>query len=59
MPLCSVLPQAFPDAEVMLFGVENLLCLIEIPNESVAPSEIEHIALAEALFMRNYGAVRA
>ena len=38
----------------MLYGVEEPKCLIHAPNESVAPSEIEHIALAEALFLRKY-----
>ena len=56
IPLCNVLQQTFPDAEIMLYGVEEPRCLIHAPNESVAPSEIEHIALAEALFLRNYGA---
>jgi hypothetical protein len=27
------------------------------PNESVAPSEIEHMALAEARFLQNYAKV--
>ena len=40
----------------MLYGVEEPTCLIHAPNESVHPSEIEHIALAEALFLRHYGA---
>lgn len=56
IPLCNVLQQTFPDAEIMLYGVEEPACLIHAPNESVAPSEIEHIALAEALFLRKYGA---
>ena len=30
--------------------------LIHAPNESVDPSEIEHIALAEALFLTRYSA---
>jgi acetylornithine deacetylase/succinyl-diaminopimelate desuccinylase-like protein len=56
IPLCNVLHATFPDAEIMLYGVEEPRCLIHAPNESVAPSEIEHIALAEALFLRKYGA---
>ncbi|XAS75030.1 dipeptidase [Dermatophilaceae bacterium Sec6.4] len=55
IPLCNVFQQTFPDAEIMLYGVEEPLCLIHVPNESVSPTEIEHTALAEALFMRNYG----
>lgn len=56
IPLCNVLHQTFPEAEVMLYGVEEPQCLIHVPNESVSPSEVEHTALAEALFMRNFGA---
>jgi hypothetical protein len=43
-----------PDAEIFLMGVEEPKCLIHAPNESVDPSEIEHIALAEALFLERY-----
>jgi len=35
-------------------GVEEPKCLIHAPNESVDPSEIEHLALAEALFLKRY-----
>jgi acetylornithine deacetylase/succinyl-diaminopimelate desuccinylase-like protein len=55
IPLCNVFQQTYPDAEIMLYGVEEPTCLIHAPNESVDPSEIEHIALAQALFLRNYG----
>ena len=51
IPLCNVLAETYPDAEIMLLGVEEPRCLIHAPNESVDPSEIEHIALAEALFL--------
>jgi cysteinylglycine-S-conjugate dipeptidase len=56
IPLCNVFQDTFPDAEIMLYGVEEPKCLIHAPNESVDPSEIERIALAEALFLRDYGA---
>ena len=46
--------ETYPDAEIMLLGVEEPKCLIHAPNESVDPSEIEHIALAEALFLEGY-----
>ena len=58
IPLCNVLHQTFPDAEIMLTGVEEPRCLIHAPNESVDPAEIEHMALAEALFLANYQTVR-
>ncbi|HTQ69074.1 MAG TPA: dipeptidase [Solirubrobacteraceae bacterium] len=54
IPLCNVLSETFPDAEIILLGVEEPRCLIHAPNESVDPREIEHIALAEALFLQGY-----
>jgi len=38
----------------MLLGVEEPLCLIHAPNESVDPSEIANMALVEALFLQRY-----
>jgi len=52
IPLCTLLQGEMPRAEILLFGVEEPRCLIHAPNESVDPSEIEHMALAEALFLR-------
>ena len=54
IPLCNVLAETYPDAEIFLMGVEEPKCLIHAPNESVDPSEIEHLALAEALFLGSY-----
>ncbi|WP_194833882.1 dipeptidase [Nocardia sp. XZ_19_369] len=54
IPLCNVFADTYPEAEIMLLGVEEPKCLIHAPNESVDPSEIEHMALAEALFLLNY-----
>ncbi|MGH3061063.1 MAG: dipeptidase [Gaiellaceae bacterium] len=59
IPLCTVFQETFPDAEIMLLGVEEPLCLIHAPNESVDASEIENVALAEALFMQKYAQARA
>jgi acetylornithine deacetylase/succinyl-diaminopimelate desuccinylase-like protein len=56
IPLCNVLTETYPEAEILLFGVEEPRCLIHAPNESVDPSEIERIALAEALFLERYAA---
>ncbi|WP_227998285.1 dipeptidase [Nocardia australiensis] len=55
IPLCNVFADTYPDAEIMLLGVEEPKCLIHAPNESVDPTEIEHMALAEALFLSSYG----
>jgi acetylornithine deacetylase/succinyl-diaminopimelate desuccinylase-like protein len=54
IPLCTALRETFPDSEIMLLGVEEPQCLIHAANESVDPSEIEHVALAEAVFLQNY-----
>ncbi|MET0716555.1 MAG: dipeptidase [Mycetocola sp.] len=55
IPLCNVLADTYPGAEIILMGVEEPLALIHAPNESVDPSEIEHLALSLALFLRGYG----
>jgi acetylornithine deacetylase/succinyl-diaminopimelate desuccinylase-like protein len=55
IPLCNVLQDTFRQAEIMLVGVEEPLCLIHAPNESVDPSEIENMALSQALFLQAYG----
>jgi acetylornithine deacetylase/succinyl-diaminopimelate desuccinylase-like protein len=54
IPLCNVLQDTFPQAEIMLIGVEEPLCLIHAPNESVDPSEIENMALSQAFFLQEY-----
>jgi cysteinylglycine-S-conjugate dipeptidase len=54
IPLCSVFKEIFPHAEIMLMGVEEPLALIHAPNESVDPSEIANMALAEAIFLQRY-----
>ncbi len=59
IPLCNVFQSTFPDAEIMLIGVEEPLCLIHAPNESVDPSEIQNMALVEAAFLQNYAAAKA
>ncbi|NED67058.1 dipeptidase, partial [Streptomyces sp. SID10244] len=56
IPLCNVFAETFPDAEIMLLGVEEPLCLIHAPNESVDPTEIENMAIVEAMFLRDYPA---
>ncbi len=54
IPLCNVFADTYPEAEIFLMGVEEPTCLIHAPNESVGPSEIENLALAEALFLEKY-----
>ena len=59
IPLCTVFQETFPDAEIMLLGVEEPQCLIHAANESVDPREIENIALAEAIFIHAYAQAKA
>jgi acetylornithine deacetylase/succinyl-diaminopimelate desuccinylase-like protein len=54
IPLCNVFEETYPDAELILMGVEEPLALIHAPNESVDPTEIAAMALAEALFLQKY-----
>jgi cysteinylglycine-S-conjugate dipeptidase len=59
IPLCNVLADTYPDAELILMGVEEPLALIHAPNESVDPAEIAAMALTEALFLRRYTTARS
>jgi acetylornithine deacetylase/succinyl-diaminopimelate desuccinylase-like protein len=56
IPLCSVFQSVYPDAEILLIGVEEPQCLIHAPNESVDPREIERTVLAVALFLDRFAA---
>ena len=56
IPLCNVFAETYPDAELIMMGVEEPAAMIHAPNESVAPSEIESMALVEALFLQRYPA---
>jgi acetylornithine deacetylase/succinyl-diaminopimelate desuccinylase-like protein len=58
IPLCNVLADTYPSAELILLGVEEPLALIHAPNESVDPAEIAAMALTEALFLQRYAAIR-
>lgn len=56
IPLCNVFTDTYPDAQIILIGVEEPKALIHAPNESVHPDEIANMALTEALFLQNYAA---
>jgi hypothetical protein len=58
IPLCNVFQETYPDAELILMGVEEPVALIHAPNESVDPGEIEAMALTEAIFLERYAALR-
>jgi acetylornithine deacetylase/succinyl-diaminopimelate desuccinylase-like protein len=53
IPLVPMLTETFPGIEVLIWGAMDDLSFIHSVNESVDLSEIEHIAFAEALFLRN------
>lgn len=55
IPLTAKLQEKFPDAEIALFGVEEPQSTIHSPDESVDPTEIENIAVAEANFLQQFG----
>jgi acetylornithine deacetylase/succinyl-diaminopimelate desuccinylase-like protein len=59
IPLCNVFAGTYPDAELILMGVEEPLALMHAPNESVDPTEIAAMALTEALFLQRYAAIRS
>ncbi|MBM7774316.1 acetylornithine deacetylase/succinyl-diaminopimelate desuccinylase-like protein [Actinokineospora baliensis] len=54
IPLCATLADTYPDAEIVLIGVEEPRSLIHAPNESVSPAEIAAMARTEAVFLRRY-----
>lgn len=54
IPLTVELQEKHPNAEIALFGVEEPQCTIHSANESVDPTEIERIAIAEALFLQRF-----
>jgi acetylornithine deacetylase/succinyl-diaminopimelate desuccinylase-like protein len=57
IPLVPMLIQTFPGIEVLIWGAMDDRSFIHSVNESVDLSEIERIALAEALFLRDLGRV--
>ncbi|WP_295624878.1 dipeptidase [uncultured Corynebacterium sp.] len=55
IPLCATLLEAVPDADIVLYGVEEPQCRIHSSDESVDPNEIRDIAVAEALILATIG----
>jgi acetylornithine deacetylase/succinyl-diaminopimelate desuccinylase-like protein len=52
IPLVATLKAASPDADVILWGAEDMaLSRIHASNESVDPTEIERITVAETLML--------
>ncbi|MDT0472405.1 M20/M25/M40 family metallo-hydrolase [Streptomyces sp. DSM 41014] len=56
--VCSAFRSLYPDAEIVLCGVEDPPSNIHGTDESVSPGEIAALARAEALFLRRLAAAR-
>ncbi|MEU0054143.1 M20/M25/M40 family metallo-hydrolase [Streptomyces sp. NPDC006309] len=56
--VCSAFRTLYPDAEIILCGVEDPPSNIHGTDESVSPAEIAALAHAEALFLRRLAATR-
>ena len=54
IPLTTELQEKYPNAEIILYGVEEPKAVIHSANESVDPTEIEAVAIAEALFLTRF-----
>jgi acetylornithine deacetylase/succinyl-diaminopimelate desuccinylase-like protein len=52
IPLTNVLSEQFPQAEIIIWGAEDLAARIHGPNESVNLEELERVILTQALFLK-------
>lgn len=55
IPLVRTLADTFPDAEIVMYGLEEPSSNVHSPNESVDLRELESIATAEANFILAFG----
>ncbi len=58
IPLVSGLHRAVPDAEVLLFGAEDMQCNLHAPNERVVIDEIRRTVIAMVDFLTRFAARR-
>ena len=56
IPLCNTLAELYPETEILLIGLSEPEARIHAVDESVSPEELRRLAIAEALFLRNYAA---
>ncbi|MFH8989808.1 dipeptidase [Streptomyces sp. NPDC017940] len=54
IPLCNTLAALYPEAEILLIGLNEPEAQIHAVNESVSPEELERMSVAEALFLKRY-----
>ncbi len=52
IPLTNVLREQFPQAEIIIWGAEDLAARIHGPNESVDLEELEQVTLTQSLFLK-------
>ncbi len=52
IPLTNALSEQFPQAEIIIWGAEDLAARIHGPNESVDLEELERVILTQALFLK-------
>lgn len=52
IPLTNVLSEQMPQAEIIIWGAEDLAARIHGPNESVDLQELERVILSQVLFLR-------
>lgn len=52
IPLTNVLSEQFAQAEIIIWGAEDLAACIHGPNESVDLEELERVTLTQALFLQ-------
>jgi len=55
IPLVPMLAETFPGISILIWGAMDERSNIHSVNESVDLAEVERMALAEALFLRNFG----
>jgi acetylornithine deacetylase/succinyl-diaminopimelate desuccinylase-like protein len=59
IPLVSGLQEAVPDAEILLFGAEDMLCNLHAPNERLVIDEFRRTVIAMIRFMETFAPVDA
>lgn len=58
IPLVSSLQTAVPDAEILLFGAEDMLCNLHAPNERLVIDELRRTVIAMVRFVEAFSTHR-
>jgi acetylornithine deacetylase/succinyl-diaminopimelate desuccinylase-like protein len=59
IPLTTVLSEQFPQAEILIWGAEDLAARIHGPDESVDLEEFERVILTQVLFLEKLAMLRS